>query len=196
MAERRELGAESVHLGSAGCLKLPNVLTCGIPQYCQGTSFSPGQLKGKLRRGNTWTTLSQTLLGFGCGGTQMPMSRKGSTFWKRPEPTAGQQTAGWVPARLGQSPLQLPPPASHPAHTCLLPRRLRCTRPPVQQYWAKGLSGWARVATSKAPRLFQTPHSGLQGLALTWNCQGHVPRPSQPQPGSKGTSSMKPPMTP
>lgn len=154
VAERTEPGAESIHSGSAGCLRSPNVLTHGIPQYSRGAS-SPGQLKGKVRKGKTWTTRSPTfLLGFGCGGAQVLASRKGSTFRKHQEPTTGLKTGGCVPARLGQSPPQLPPAASHPVHTCLGPGGLRCRQPsgPGQRGGVGG-PAWPHQRHPAYPRL-------------------------------------------
>lgn len=126
------------------------------------------------------------------------MSRKGSTFRKHQEPTTGLKSGGCVPARLGHSPPQLPP------------------LPPIQFTPAWGLEdsgadrqpsspgqrgrvggpAWPHQRHPAYPRLLTKASRALLSHAPAWTCQAHVPRPPQPQPGSKGTSSEKPSMTP
>lgn len=129
---------------------------------------------------------------------QVLMSRKGSTFRKHQEPTTGLKTGGCVPAGLGQSPpsfLPLPPIQFTPAGGL---EDSGADRQPSSPGQRGGVGGpaWPHQRHPASPRLLTKAPRALLSPAPTWNCQAHVPRPPQLQPGSKGTSSVKPFMTP
>lgn len=207
VAERTESGVGAAHSGSVGGLRLPNVPTHGIPQYSWGTSFSPGQLKGKLRgssglrRGKAWTTPSPVLLGIGSGWGP------GAQVWKRlhiletsrahnrPEdwwPPAS--SAGAEPSPKGRQ-SQPTPAAAHLAHTCWGQEDSGADSPPVPAVLGRGGPG-GHIKDTQAIRLLTKASRASLSLTPTWNCQTHMPRSPQPQRGSKGSSSTKPPLTP
>lgn len=172
---------------------MPNVPTHGIPQFSWGTSFSPGQLKGKrrgssgLRRGKAGTTPSPALLGFGSGWGP------GAQVWKRlhileTSRAHNRPEDWWLPASSAAaepSPkgrqTQPSPAAAHLAHTCRGQEDSGADSPPVPAVLGRGAEQGGQVATSKTRRLSDSSR------------RPPGPRSASPQPGTaKPTAQVSP----